>query len=273
MIVDITEDMVREHFANVQISVTGERTLLQKLHRPLELWEKWISRNMMPEDMIPDYQELCASVMIYGALIDAMGMLDVVLTPNGLATVGNNTLVPASEARSKAVRDSLKRLLFDVQEALIAELRHSDKWLNSHFGFTFGSSLFVSLTELCYLMQVDKPKEFSFDMAVSFHRVRAKEKERKIASRFISHALMVDLRRKNLANSLSSMERRVVENIKRVVTISLTEAHEIPFDMVDTVDLIRKNPDSFRLWHESELAELYNSPDFSNKKQSGGFFF
>lgn len=269
---DISEDFLRGRFANVQITVTGERTLMQKLLPVIELRERKLDRDFLPMSMFKDdgLEDLCMGVVAYGALYDGFPMLDVVLTPNGLATVGNNNLVPASSARSEAARSALAGLLFQQQEALLEALRKKEEWLNSKWSNIFGRSLIVPLSDLCAL-NPDRASD-SFELA-RVMQLKAAIEEDRIAERYISQKLMEHLRSANLAFSLSPEEQHVVERIKDAVHLKIVSKGMAGEILIDVVEYIRLRPDAFPLWHASRVAKTFQDHRFKNDRSSGGFFF
>lgn len=272
MVLDITDDILRDHFSNVQCSVMGERTLLEKLLPVIDLRESKLEQYFLPSCMFKDkgLKKACIDVVAYGALYDGFPMLDVVLTPNGLATVGNNNLNPASATRSEAARKSLGDLLFAAEEHLIAILRKNMKWLISKWAKYFSRTLFVSLRDLCALHQ-DRTSE-SFDLAMEMQKKAAIVEER-LAQRYISLPLMRHLRFACLAERLSYDEHYVVDRIQDAVRISLQTDGKSGEMLIDVVDYIRKHPRSFPLWKKSDVAQTFQDHSYKNKKESSGFFF
>lgn len=272
MVLDLNEDILREHFANVQMSVVGERSLIEKLLPVISQRERRLEREMLPMSMFNDesLMPLCIDVVVYGALYDGFPMLDVVLTPNGLATVGNNTLAPASSARSQAARNALADLLFQSQESLIQELRKNEKWMESKWASIFRRSLFVSLQDLCSL-NVDRSSD-SLDLAMVM-QLKAAIVEDRIAQKYISTALMTHLRRACLADILTNDEQYVVDRILDAVRISIQSKERIGEMLVDVVQFIRTRPSSFPLWHKSRVAQTFVDHSFKNDKKSGGYVF
>lgn len=274
MIFDYTEDFVREHFSNVQVSVMGEQTLLQRILPVISQWESWIVDNMVPWDLVhqEDIEPLCKDVVIYGALRDAIAMLDVVLTPNGLATVGNNNLVPASSARSEAAGKALASLLFNAQDILLAKLKTIPSWRCTMCGINFSQSLFNSLRELCELNK-DK-EENSFDLAMVMQQM-AINKENKIARCFVSYPLMAHLRSMAFAGSLTEAEFHVVALIRNSVFnfIRNNDIHCEDMAMIDVVNFIRERPEEFPIWHSSNVAQIFADHTFQNDPNAGGVFF
>lgn len=271
MVLDITDDFLRSRLANVQKSVVGERTLIQKLLPAISLRERWLEREFLPESMFHEegIEPLLMDAVAYAALYDAFPMLDVLLTPNGLATVGNSNLVPASEARSREARKSLATLLFMSLEALLSELRRNDAWLKSSHANVFARSLVVSLHDMCALDH-DRTAD-SFELAKTM-QLKAAIAEDKLAERYISRDLMVHLRRGNLAGSLSEDECHVVTRIRDAVSLMIeykTISHGV---ILEVVNYIRERPAVFPLWHSSRVALTFIDHRFKNERRSGGFF-
>lgn len=272
MVLDLNEDILRDHFANVQHSVMGERSLIEKLLTVISQRELRLEREMLPMKMFndEDLKPLCIDVVAYGALYDGFPMLDVVLTPNGLATVGNNTLSPASSARSEAARSSLADLLFRSQESLIRRLRKKREWLRSKWSSLFRRSLFVSLTDLCAL-KVDRTSD-SLELAMAM-QLKSAIVEDRIASRYVSPELMNHLRRECLADHLTHHERHVVDKILDAVRISVQSDEQTGDILIDVVQYMRSHPEAFHIWHKSRVASTFLDHSYKNDKKSGGYFF
>lgn len=274
MMLNITEDMVRDHFSNIQMAVMGEQTLLERISPVILQWESWLVENILPWDLIhaENIEPLCIDVVIYGALHDALPMLDVVLTPNGLATVGNNNLVPASSARSEAAAKTLGRLLFNAQDFLLSKLKTVPSWRCSMYGVNFSQSLFNSLHDLCKLNR-DREAN-SFDLAMVMQQMAA-HRENSIARCFVSYPLMAHLRSMALAGSLSEAEAHVVSLIRNAVIniIRNNDLHCEDGQLIDVVNYIQSRPDDFQIWHESNVALLFADNSFKNDIDAGGFFF
>lgn len=272
MFLDITEDIVRSHFANVQMAVMGEVTLIERLTPAISLWEKKLIANFLPHTMMkdPEIEPLCIEVVVYGALLDALPMLDVVLTPNGLATVSNQNLVPASAARSEAARKSLASMLFKAQDVLLAKLKSLPVWRISFYGVSFAQSLFQTLDDLCRLNR--QKEECSFDLAMVMQQM-ASHVENKFARRYISHDLMMHLRYAELEGSLTEHEQFVVSRIKEAVFTAVSSNGFKGEMLIDVVDFIKNHPDSFPLWHNSSTAKMFTDHSFKNDPDAGGFFF
>lgn len=271
MYLDISDDDVRGRFANVQITVPGEQPLAQRIAPALRLWKKKIVADLIPEEMVslPEVNPLCADIVILGALHDSLPMLDVVLTPNGMATVGNQNLVPASSARSEAARKSLAGLLFKAQESLLQQLRRMPQWRESLQGLSFAQSLFHSLEELCRLSPDDGDPSFTQAMVM---RQMAAHCENRFARKYISCDLLARLRRQSIAGALDEPGQLVVRSIKEAVFASLRSGAKSDM-LIDVVDFIKLRPDEFPEWHASSLAKVFSDQSFKNDPNAGGFFF
>lgn len=272
MLLDISDDDVRGRFANVQLTIPGEETLIQRIAPALRLWERKLVSDIIPAEMIAvsDVAPLCIDIVIFGALHDSLPMLDVVLTPNGMATVGNQNLVPASSARSEAARKSLAGLLFKSQEALLLLLRTKPQWRDSLQGLSFAQSLFHSLDELCRLSPGSS--DLSFGQAMEM-RTMAAHTENRFARTYISYGLLSRLRHQALAGNLDNAAQFVVRRIKEAVSVSLRSGGAKGETLIDVVDFIRNRPDEFPEWHTSPLARVFSDQSFKNDPGSGGFFF
>lgn len=108
-----TNEQLTALIPNTLISVKGETSLFDKLAPFLALAEDWVRNTFTSE---PTYNTICgytdsnpiriatARLVVADAMRRAIPSLDVVLTPNGFATVGTQNLVAASKMRRQARR-------------------------------------------------------------------------------------------------------------------------------------------------------------------------
>ena len=93
---------------NIQVTVTGETPIIDKLSPFLETTEKWLIETFTSDrtfSTICGYAEdnptkvLARQIVCYEAFRRALPHLDVILTPNGFGIVNNQNIVPASKER------------------------------------------------------------------------------------------------------------------------------------------------------------------------------
>lgn len=271
MMINFSEEEIRSFLANVQISVEGERSMLQKLTSFLYAAERKIAADFLPMGMMPVFEDALKPVVAYQAIYDALPSLDVVLTPNGLATVGNNTLAPASSARSLALRQSMATLLFREQDALLVELRKSEEWRGTMHGAEFRESLFPVMSRLCEIWEESQAPSFELYhiLAIKAHAI-----EDRIGRNYISPELLQHLREAVQSDSLTEPEKKVVADVRVAVRAEIRSKGRSGCMLTHTVEFIRQHEEDFPLWFSSPTAFMFLQPPvFVNKKRSGGYFF
>ena len=101
---------------NIQVTVTGETPILDKLSPFLDATEKWLIETFTSDrtfSTICGYAEdnptkvLARQIVCYEAFRRALPHLDVILTPNGFGIVNNQNIVPASKERINRLLDTL----------------------------------------------------------------------------------------------------------------------------------------------------------------------
>ena len=66
----------------------------------------------------------------------------------------------------------------------------------------------------------------------------------------------------------------VIEALKQIVTDRLTGGgSDNRTALADIVEIMRKHPQEFPLWHTSPTAALFTPPTFENKKENKGYWF
>lgn len=271
MITRFHEDELRDYLANVQITVQGERSMLQKLTSFITAAERKVAADFMPMGMMPVFEDALKPVVAYQAIHDALPSLDVVLTPNGLATVGNNTLAPASSARSLTLRQSMASMLFRAQDALLVELRQSEEWRGTSHAEDWRQTLFPVMSRLCEIWEESQAPSYELYriLAMKAHAI-----EDRIGRNYISPELLQHLREAVQSDSLTEPEKKVVSDIRVAVRAEIRSKGRSGCMLTHTVEFIRQHEEDFPLWFASPTAFMFLQPPvFVNKKRSGGYFF
>lgn len=276
MILQLDNTALRSYLANVQVEAGGEPRLAQKLAPHLAAAEAWLTANILTEELLAqvaaaDAQPLAAirtqlmAYCAYAAYASALPMLDVVLTPNGFAVVGNATLTPASRPRIDRLAASLRSLADDALDSLVGLLRRVDDWRTSPMGDWFGASLFPQPSLL--LRPLGEPTAWTRFAEL---RTKAIDIEDSLAEEFISPELMAAMRQGSLAATtaqplLAPLRRQVVA----VIAGNAIDCRR----MADLVNYIRQRPDEYPQWHSSATALLFQPNRFVNTKEARGYFF
>lgn len=275
-----TNEQLTTLIPNILISVKGETPLFDKLAPFLALAEDWVRNTFTSE---PTYNTICgytdtnpiriatARLVVADAMRRAIPSLDVVLTPNGFATVGTQNLVAASKQRVDRLVGSMLTHRDDCIAALLPELPGASKWLNSDQAAFFGATLFpdLSLTDQIPATQLLRSRwERYLEL-----RSQILDLEASLAEEWFSPELMDVLRHRNLARTLADADRRAVADIQAHILGYLRTGTFNTRRLADTLTYIRRHPDRFPEWHNSATAQLFSPPIFQNKKKSPGYFF
>lgn len=263
---------------NTLISVKGETPLFDKLAPFLDLAETWVKDTFTSE---PTYNTICgytdsnpiriatARLVVADAMRRAIPSLDLVLTPNGFATVGTQNLVAASKMRVDRLVGSMLTHRDDCIAALLPELPGASRWLNSDQADFFGATLFPDLAIVDSIGGVTASKwEKYLEL-----RSQVIDLEASLAEEWLSHELMSVLRAENLRSDLTDKRGIVVRQIKAQIVGYLKGGSFNSRRLADIVNYIRQDAESFSEWHNSETAKLFAPPVFYNEKKASGYFF
>lgn len=263
---------------NSLITVKGETPLFDKLAPFLDLAEAWVKETFTSE---PTYNTICgytdsnpiriatARLVVADAMRRAIPSLDLVLTPNGFATVGTQNLVAASKMRVDRLVGSMLTHRDDCIAALLPELPGASRWLNSDQAAFFGATLFPTLEIVSQSPISNSPKwERYLEL-----RPQIIDLEASLAEEWLSPELMSALRAENLRGNLPPVRHDVVRQIKAQLIAYLQKGTFNSRRLADIVNIIRHRPSDFPEWHSSDTARLFTPPTFRNRKEASGYFF
>lgn len=97
--------------------------------------------------------------------------------------------------------------------------------------------------------------------------------EASLAEEWLSPELMSALRSENMRGDLTEQRSEIVRQVKAQVVGYLRSGSFNSRRLADIVNYIRKNPEFFGEWHQSETAKLFAPPVFRNEKRASGYFF
>ena len=208
--------------------------------------------------------------MVCHAYMTAIPSLDLVLTPNGFGIVSNQNVVPASRERVDALITSLESQRDAAIEAFILRLSSRSDWRESSQGKYFAATMFPFLN-LCRRLAI---REHIWD---SYQQLRERliKVENVLAETYFLQGQM-DVFRQHVINQMRlchPLEEQVIRTLQslEMMLVSDMQVHNQSF--YDLVNIIREHSDIFLAWHVSETAKLYSPAIFTNKKESGGYFF
>ena len=274
------EAELRALIPNTLISVKGETPLFDKLAPFLDLAEAWVKETFTSE---PTYNTICgytdsnpiriatARLVVADAMRRAIPSLDLVLTPNGFATVGTQNLVAASKMRVDRLVGSMLTHRDDCIAALLPELPGASRWLNSDQAAFFGATLFPTL-EIVAQSPISNSQSSKWERYLEL-RPQIIDLEASLAEEWLSPELMSALRAENLRGDLPPLRHDVVRQIKAQLIAYLHKGTFNSRRLAGIVNIIRHRPTDFPEWHSSETARLFTPPTFRNRKEAPGYFF
>lgn len=263
---------------NQLITIKGETPLFDKLAPFLDLAEAWVKDTFISE---PTYNTICgytdsnpiriatARLVVADAMRRAIPSLDLVLTPNGFATVGTQNLVAASKMRVDRLVGSMLTHRDDCIAALLPELPGASRWLNSEQAAFFGSTLFPTLE---IVAQSPISNSAKWERYLELHP-QIIDLEASLAEEWLSPELMSALRAENLRGDLPPVRHDIVRQIKAQLIAYLHKGSFNSRRLADIVNIIRHRPTDFPEWHSSDTARLFTPPVFRNRKEAPGYFF
>lgn len=275
------EAELRALIPNTLISVKGETPLFDKLAPFLDLAEAWVKETFTSE---PTYNTICGytdsnpiriatvRLVVADAMRRAIPSLDLVLTPNGFATVGTQNLVAASKMRVDRLVGSMQTHRDDCIAALLPELPGASRWLNSDQAAFFGATLFPTLEIVNQCPVSNSQSLINWERYLEL-RPQIIDLEASLAEEWLSPELMSAFRAENLRGDLPPVRHDVVRQIKAQLIAYLHKGTFNSRRLADIVNIIRHRPSDFPEWHSSDTARLFTPPTFRNRKEAPGYFF
>lgn len=271
------EETLRHYMPNVFAVVKGETPLFDKVAPFLNSAEQWLVSNfcsLKTFNVVCGYTDdnptkvTAQRIAVCEALRNAVPSLDLVLTPNGFGVVSNQNIAPASKERVARLVASLAEQRDDLLELFIPLLVGASKWKESEQFAFFSASLFpnIDLASICGCNSNRWEKYLEL-------RPKAIDIEDSLAEEFFSPELMYKFRLAVIGGSVSATAEPIVRGIKAQVVDVLLGKPISTRRMVDLVNIIRNDKNSFPEWHNSATAKLFAPPVFKNSKKSAGYFF
>lgn len=282
-------------FPNVFREAGGEQlSFFDKLAPFLEQAELWLELNLVDLSLLSPpraqgagfdmaavrkVEGLCRTVAACRALFTAIPRLDIKLDSNGLATVGTQSLVPASAQRTERLMRSLSAQADLAASQLLTSLHSLPGWCSSAQFRHIAKSFIQDVDVVDSVRQADGanvvPEGSLMPRFSRFLQLRlsSAQFEFHLADCYFSYELMEHLRLALCRRVLKAEESRVVSAIRSQVVDCLNGMPVNVHAMRATVDFIRRFPDVFPIWHSSDTARLFEPCVFQNKKGSTGYFF
>lgn len=262
-------DELRQYIPNSIREVKGEIPLFDKLAPFLELAEQWFCHHFVPAELLDAVVPDAAHIVAVEAYRLAIPQLDLVLTPNGFATVGTQNLSPVSKMRV----DRLVGGLLSERDKALAQLLHNlpsvEGWANSPQGLWFAATLFPTLD---VVTEQSGESERLWDKYCEL-RPQLIDLEASLSEEWLSPELLSALRSENLRGDLTEKRSVIVRQVKAQILGYLKSGSFSSRRLADIVNRIRENEDDFPEWHQSETAKLFAPPVFRNEKKAKGYWF
>ena len=276
-----------KYVPNTLKSVAGEQTLFDKISPHLIQSDRWLTQTFVSDETMthllatesPTEEETLLlhhlrMATAAEAMLHAVPMLDLVLTPNGFGVVSNQNIAPASKERVERLLSSLEKMRDDALNVVLTLLPSAYHWTaSSQFDY-------FSATMLPWLDTVHD-LGYSDHLWQHYQEIHAQlvALEERLARDFFSAELMNTLRTANLLSQWSLLVspteyRRLYQRIA-AIEFSFLRIGELPMpSVIDAVNIIRTSKANlFSEWKNSDTALLFEPYGFQNKKESSGYFF
>lgn len=264
------DETLRRFIPHIMREVKGEVPIFDKLAPFLELAEQSFCHHFVPAELLDvgSVRDLASQAVAFEAYRLAIPALDLVLTPNGFATVGTQNLVPASKTRT----DRLVGGLLADRDKVLAQLLHIlpdiEGWCDSSQGRWFAATLFPTF-DVC---RQSGETEQSW---AKYQELRPQiiDLEASLSEEWLSPELMSALRSENLRGDLTQQRSEIVRQVQAQITGYLRGGSFNSRRLADIVNFIRQRETEFPEWHNSETAKLFAPPVFRNEKNAKGYWF
>ena len=273
-----TDAQLRSLIPNQLAAVKGETSLFDKLVPFLDLAEQWVCDTFTSQktfDAICDLPDTTifhvhvSRLVVADAMRRAIPSLDVVLTPNGFATVGTQNLVTASKMRVDRLVGSMLAHRDECIAAMLPQMCAAPYWIFCSQADFFRRTLFNTLE---VVDQVPGNASSKWERYLEL-RPQIIDLEASLAEEWFSPELMENLRIENVSQDLVAERKYVADQIKAQIVGYLKGGSFNSRRLADIVNYIRQREEEFAEWHGSETAKLFAPPVFRNKKKSSGYFF
>lgn len=264
------DETLRRFIPHIMREVKGEVPIFDKLAPFLELAEQSFCHYFVPAELLDagSVRDLASQAVAFEAYRLAIPALDLVLMPNGFATVGTQNLVPASKTRT----DRLVGGLLADRDKVLAQLLHIlpdiEGWCDSSQGRWFAATLFPTF-DVC---RQSGETEQSW---AKYQELRPQiiDLEASLSEEWLSPELMSALRSENLRGDLTQQRSEIVRQVQAQITGYLRGGSFNSRRLADIVNFIRQRETEFPEWHNSETAKLFAPPVFRNEKNAKGYWF
>ena len=278
MIFEITEQDIRQHFPATFAPVPGERPLCERLSHFIEGAARTVAGFIggdgdIPEDLKQGLKELYKSAVCNIALHDAIPSLNLILTPEGFATVGNSNVVPASASRTDHILKSTKTIASNNISCMLKKLERSKKWTTETQAGIVQRCVLAS--GFSFFIADGAPAEWTYTEHPEMlaKSLRATEF---LADHFFSRPLMAALIGEKCSRAAldgGTRLRVVVSLMNEVRRMVETGTAANYWEMVRIQDFIYSNIKKFPEFKNTPQYRAYQESPFKNEKEASAYWF
>ncbi len=271
---------------NTLKSVAGEQALFDKIQPHLIQSNRWLTQTFVSDETMqylvskesPTEKERLLlhhlrMATAAEAMLHAVPMLDLVLTPNGFGVVSNQNIAPASKERVERLLASLEKMRDDALNVILTLLPTAYHWTASSQYEYFSATMLPWLDTVSDLGHTDHLWQHYQEIHAQLLTI-----EERLARDFFSSELMDTLRTANLLSQWSLLVspddyRRLYRRIA-AIEFSILRIGEYPMpSIIDAVNIIRTSKANvFAEWKTSATAQLFEPHGYTNDKAKGGFW-
>lgn len=271
-----TNSELLTYIPNVFASAVGENPLYDKIQKFLSQAELWINTSIcshavygqLVSDERTEEVGLIKQIEALDGFLRAIPFLDLVLTPNGFGVVSNQNVAPASKERVANLRAQATIERDMAIEQLFRKLHGYQTWCDSPQGKRIGLTVIQSLN-----VAIECGEDNASFMFFLKNQREMQGVQRMIALNFVSEPIMNRLCHNLLYNTVTDIERPLIEMVHEFIIGSLKEEQKKHEDLDEMVNYIKKNIQDFPEWESSDTALLFNDYSYENEKDSKGFWF
>lgn len=278
---DISDDRIRAIIPNVMRSTPQTKRdadSLSSLSSRLAPFidSSWMWLGEWTGETIPDVcasdtsiQDAITRFITLHAFASAIPSLNLILTPNGFATAGTDTIVPASKARTDDLMAGLQAQSRMALHALLRALQGYPEFRETVAGSSISCTLFAGLNLFATPGKICAPEDFYIRLdAVA----RA---ERRLADRWLSPELLAALRRESfdaIRSGKWSPRLAIANRIRLIVDLAVDGTLSLS-DILPVVETVRTS-DCCPEFATSKTAQILSDEGlFKNSHGSSAFWF
>ena len=200
---------------------------------------------------------------------EALPHLDLVLTANGFAVVGNQNFTPASRQRVYDLRERLRREKSDARDALLRALLFSDWWSEQQMRIKLSSLLWCPTLLRKYGVRTRDGNPI-YEEELQFVQADLNAAQH-LAEMMVGEEQMSELLQVQHLED-DSAESMLVERCRRLMASYLKGA-DLRLAKHEVQDFLNRNADSLPTYKASSKYEADHFKPYENRKNDSTFFF